>query len=112
MTLKERSVAKELDNLKAMVRQGRIEEALAALDAMGQALGQVEKQVENASERFGGKEWREATQKGKAIQEQMKFIRDQQQRLRGGVHACERGRELVISNTGGLNPCAKSSKNS
>ena len=106
--LKERSVAKELDNLEAMVRQGRIDEALAALDAMGQALGQVEKQVENASERFGGKEWREATQKGKAIQEQMKFIRDQQQRLRGGVQRMRKeARTRHLKQFGGLNPLRK-----
>ena len=106
--LKQRSVAKELDNLEAMVRQGRIEEALAALDAMGKALGQVEKQVESASERFGGKEWREATQKGRAIQEQMKFIRDQQERLRGGVQRMRKeARKRHLKQFGGLNPLRK-----
>ena len=106
--LKQRSVAKELDNLEAMVRQGRIEEALAALDAMGKALGQVEKQVESASERFGGKEWREATQKGRAIQEQMKFIRDQQERLRDGVQRMRKeARKRHLKQFGGLNPLRK-----
>ena len=101
--LEQRSVAKELDNLEAMVRQGKVEEALAALDAMSQALGQVEKQVKGASERFGGKEWREAAAKGKAIQDQMRMIRDQQEKLRAGVQRLRKeARNRQLERFGGL----------
>ena len=106
--LEQRSVNKELDNLEAMVREGRIDEALASLDAMNQALGQVEKQVEGAAERFGGKEWRETAEKGKAIQEQMRFIKDRQKRLRGGVQRMRReARKRHLKQFGGLNKLRK-----
>jgi hypothetical protein len=86
----QRSVGGELDKLEAMVRAGRMEEALAALDAMNQALGKVDKQVAKASERFGSKEWREAYAKGQQIQEQLRWIKDRQERLRSGVENLRR----------------------
>ena len=101
--LEKRSVDGQLDKLEAMVRQGRMDEALAALDAMTQALGQVQKQVEGAAQRFGGKEWREALDKGNAIKEQMKGITDRQQRLRRAVQAMRRAaRVRHLKKFGGL----------
>jgi hypothetical protein len=88
--MEKKSVQSQLDKLEAMVREGRVDEAMAALDAMTQSLGEVQRQVEGAAERFGGKEWQQALAKAKQVKEQLKFITDRQERLRQRVQQVRR----------------------
>ncbi|MDE0881214.1 MAG: DUF4175 family protein [Myxococcota bacterium] len=88
--MQKKSVQNQLDKLEAMVREGRVDEAMAALDAMTEALSEVQRQVEGAAERFGGKEWQQALAKGKQVKEQLKFITDRQKRLRQRVQQVRR----------------------
>lgn len=88
--LKEKNLGGDLDRLEELVRAGKVDEAMAALDEMARSLGDLSEQVDQAAKQFGGKEWRELKEKAGEIQQEIAWLKDNQNRSRSQLSRIRR----------------------